>query len=131
MIIDDHPGHATSPETALEVHKEVDHMGSRRVKDMSDPANRLDEAIADLAQFRRKWNSLGRPLTIVGSKGTQVTHPLIRMIRDSERAVQMLSRAPGAARGGRPTGSASAPDRTKRLKVMDLASARNKGGGQA
>ena len=75
------------------------------------PAGRLEAAVADLAQFRSEWESLGSPWSSVGSTGQEVAHPLIKVIRDAERAVEMLSRPAAAKRGGRPVGAQSSPDR--------------------
>ena len=51
--------------------------------------------------------------------GQLVPHPLVKMIREAERAVELLSRPAAAKRGGRPAGSGSAPDRAKpKLKAV-------------
>jgi hypothetical protein len=92
---------------------------------MSDPANRLNEAINDLEQFRRKWNEEGRPLFVPGSRKNLVPHPYIKLIRDAERAVREMAGVSRTTPVGRPQGSGSAPDR-RRLKVVAPISAHDR-----
>jgi hypothetical protein len=81
---------------------------------------RLEAAVSDLASMRAQWESLGSPLFTEGSSGQLVPHPLVRMIREAERAVEMLSKPAAAQRGGRPVGASSAPDRRRpRLVVVE------------
>jgi hypothetical protein len=62
---------------------------------------------------------LGCPSLTEGSMGQLVPHPLIRLIREAERAVELLGRPAAGKRGGRPVGAGSAPDRRKpSLKVV-------------
>lgn len=86
--------------------------------DMAVSADRLDAAVADLQRFRDEWQALGCPSLAEGSMGQQVAHPLIKLIRDAERAVELLSRPAAAKRGGRPVGASSAVDRRARLKAV-------------
>jgi hypothetical protein len=79
--------------------------------DVFSSQGRLDAALADLERFRIEWESEDCPSLAEGSMGQQVPHPLIKLIRDAERAVEMLSRPAAAKRGGRPAGKSSAPDR--------------------
>lgn len=80
---------------------------------MVDRDARLQAAVADLERFRAEWVRLGSPWFTEGSQGQPVPHPLVRMIREAERAVEMLAKPPSAQRGGRPVGSSSAPDRKR------------------
>lgn len=73
---------------------------------------RLDAAIADLDHMRAEWEKIGKPLTIRTASLDVRPHPLVRMIAEKEEMVERMSRPLEAARGGRPPGSVSAPDRT-------------------
>jgi len=88
------------------------------MSDMQSASDRLSAATADLQRFRDEWESLGSPSMALGSMGQQVPHPLIKLIREAERAVEMLSRPAAAKRGGRPVGASSAPDRRSRLRAV-------------
>lgn len=87
---------------------------------METSGGRLEAAVADLARFRDAWEAEGSPPLANGSMGQKVPHPLVKMIRDAERAVELLSRPAAAKRGGRPAGASSSPDRKKpRLRVVN------------
>lgn len=86
---------------------------------MTDPVSMLEAALGDLSRFRAAWEAEGSPPLCEGSMGQKVPHPLVKMIREAERAVELLSRPAAAKRGGRPAGASSAPDRkTPKLKVV-------------
>jgi len=85
---------------------------------MGSSGERLEAAVSDLQRFRDEWEALGSPSLSEGSTGQLVPHPLIKLIRDAERAVELLSRPAAAKRGGRPAGSSSAPDRRSRLRAV-------------
>lgn len=85
--------------------------------DLSTPEGRLQAVVEDLMAFREEWEKQGSPALTKGSMGQKVPHPLIKLIRDAERAVHMLSQPAAARRGGRPAGASSAPDRKAKLRV--------------
>jgi phage terminase small subunit len=80
-------------------------------------------AVSMAASVRAEWVAAGRPGVIVGPRGRISAHPLpvllARLERDAADLAEPLGLTPAArrrmARGiGRPTGAASAPDRTAR-----------------
>jgi hypothetical protein len=72
---------------------------------------RLEDVIRDLAELREEWERLGRPKLMRNANLNFVPHPLLKLIRESEELIERMSRPLEAARGGRPKGSGSAPDR--------------------
>lgn len=73
---------------------------------------RLDAAIKDLERLREEWEALGSPVLSRGSQLQPIPHPLCKMILEKEQLVERMSRTE-VAKGGRPTGSNSAPDRVE------------------
>jgi len=72
---------------------------------------RLEDLTKDLAQMRKEWEAAGSPLLIRTASLDMRPHPLVKMIRECEEMIERMSRPVEAARGGRPKGASSAPDR--------------------
>ena len=87
--------------------------------DLTTPSGRLEAAVTDLIRFREEWQQAGSPTLAKGSIDQQTMHPLVRAIRESERAVGFLSRPAAAKRGGRPVGAQSALDRKQRFRRIE------------
>lgn len=85
--------------------------------DVSTREKRLDELVKDLEQLRREWDEQGRPTTIRTASLDVRRHPLVQMIREAEEMIERMSRPVEAARGGRPVGASSAPDRTSKRET--------------
>ena len=84
----------------------------------ADCVRRYAFAVDLAAMIRQEWRDRGAPLLAVAPNGVEYVHPLVRMLRDAEADAALASRAvfldpsrQPAARGGRPMGAASAPDR--------------------
>lgn len=73
------------------------------------------EALARLEQIREAWEEAGRPLVSKGSRGQEIEHPLVKLLRDTELHVHRLGG--GLNKGGRPVGAVSAPDRAAPPKL--------------
>jgi hypothetical protein len=93
----------------------------------ADCVRRYAFAVDLAAMIRQEWRERGAPLLAVAPNGVEYVHPLVRMLRDAEADAALASRAvfldpsrQPAARGGRPMGAASAPDR-KRPPLITLA----------
>lgn len=81
------------------------------MSEVSTREQRLEALIVDLDQMRAEWDKLGRPLLVRTASLDMRPHPLVKMIREAEEMIERMSRPVEAARGGRPTGAVSAPDR--------------------
>jgi len=71
-------------------------------------------------RLRAEWVDLGRPMLVDAPNGTPYAHPLLKLIREAAADTSAAARtvlldpekAKPRSKGGRPMGSASAPDRT-------------------
>jgi hypothetical protein len=86
--------------------------------------HRYAAAVSMAAVLERAWRAAGCPGTVVGPRGKEVEHPLVRALgRARGEAADLgdrLGLSPAARRRmghgvGRPPGAASAPDRTPRV----------------
>ena len=90
-----------------------------RAEIMSDAIERFARAVEDEMRVRDAWEALGCPATEIGGNTGRnvIAHPLLEEIRKAAAAAAKHAEAVGLggtkqSAGGRPTGKASAPDRT-------------------
>lgn len=70
---------------------------------MSDDAvARFEYACQRLDLLRERWEAAGRPFLAVGARGTEVEHPLHRVMRLQEILVDRLAARARPGRAGRP-----------------------------
>ena len=88
-------------------------MSKQTTPELDTREARLAEVVKDLAQARKDWDELGRPMLTRGSTLEVKPHPYIKIIRDLEQMAERMARPLDAAVGGRPMGAQSAPDRVE------------------
>ena len=78
------------------------------MRDLTTAEGRLEAVHEDIAYFRAEWEKAGRPLWALGSKGVDVAHPFIRLIRNAELSAARMERLIEETRGREPKPDAPA-----------------------